>query len=112
MFTSQDPDRIANILLKELDRVVLKLLIKVKIQKKNNQEQFWSKKLEAKAKEIEEANKRYHETNAQEDYTLLRNGKNTLLREMQKEKKKHFQKRMSLTLGKWKTLKSLTNAED
>merc|ERR1711954_300409 len=63
-------------------------------------------------KEVEAACKAFKESNKQEDYRLIKNRKNTLLRETKREKKKYFKKRMELGLGKWKTTKELTKEED
>ena len=87
----------------ELNRAIKKLLTKVKFQKKSYQENYWNKKLEAKTKEVEVARETFQRTNIPEDYRLVKNRKNTLMREIKKSKKKYYLKRMSLGLGKWKT---------
>ena len=45
LFSSHDPDAITDILLEELNRVVRKLVFKIKVQKKASQEQFWNKNI-------------------------------------------------------------------
>ena len=77
LFLAHHPDEIAKILITELNRIVKLLLTKVKYQRKAHKNKFWTKRLEAKFKEVEVANKIFTNTGKTEDCRLLKNRKNT-----------------------------------
>ena len=68
--------------------------------KKTHKTKYWNKKLDAKFKEVEVANKIFTETRKTEDYRLLKNRKNTLKRETKEQEKIYNERKLNTNLGK------------
>ena len=68
--------------------------------------------MEASKIEVKDAHKLSRETIKHEDFSLVKNRENILRRETKKAEKEYYRRKLQGNLGKWKTLRVITQEEE